>query len=277
MADTTMTTAPRKSVLVAIASRYSMEPAAFEQTVRATCGCANATREEFAAFLLVANEYQLNPVTREIFAFPKKGGGIQPIVSIDGWLSLANRHPQMDGYEVAFDHDEQGRLVSATCTLHRKDRSHPTVVTEYLAECARATDPWKMQHRMLRHKATIQAIRCAFGFAGIMEPDEAETIIDVVPQAAPRIREAPALPAMTEVEWDRQRGTWASLVSAGKRTADDILAMARTRWTLSADQEDTILAMGLPVTVAADGEVIDAADRGDAWEPETTSSTEGSR
>ncbi len=276
MADTTMTTAPRKSVLVAIASRYSMEPAAFEATVRATCGCANATREEMAAFLLVANEYGLNPLTREIYAFPKKGGGIQPIVSIDGWLSLANRQPQMDGYEVTFTHDEQGRLVSATCTLWRKDRSHPTVVTEFLDECLRQTEPWKMQHRMMRHKATKEAIRSAFGFAGIVDQDEAENIIDVVPQAAPRIREAPALPAMAAAEFDKQAGTWAALVSSGKRTPDDIVAMARTRWTLSADQEDAILAMGLPVTVAADGEVIDAADRGDAWEPETTS-TEGSR
>jgi len=196
MTDTTAvaTREPAKrSVLMTIASRYGMEPAAFEATVRGACGLAGATREEFAAFLMVANEYKLNPATREIFAFPKKGGGIQPIVSIDGWLNLANSHPQFDGIEITFEHDDSGKLVSATAKVHRKDRTHPVVVTEYLAECVRSTDPWKMQHRMLRHKAAIQAIRYAFGFSGIMEPDEAEGI-SAPPTFTPEPRAVQELP-----------------------------------------------------------------------------------
>jgi hypothetical protein len=48
-------------------------------------------------------------------------------------------------------------------------------VTEYLAECRQGTDPWKKwPARMLRHKAAIQAIRYAFGFSGIVDPDEAD-------------------------------------------------------------------------------------------------------
>jgi hypothetical protein len=59
--------------------------------------------------------------------------------------------------------------------VHRKDRSHPVEVTEYLAECRQGTDPWKKwPARMLRHKAAIQAIRYAFGFSGIVDPDEAD-------------------------------------------------------------------------------------------------------
>lgn len=271
-ADTTIATREpaKRSVLLAMAERYRMEPAAFEQTLRATCGCAGATREEFAAFLLVSHEYELNPVTREIYAFPKKGGGVQPIVGIDGWLSLANRHPQMDGYQVTFEHDEQNRLISATCTLHRKDRSHPVVVTEYLAECKRETDPWRMAHRMLRHKATIQAIRCAFGFAGIMEPDEAEAIVDrAVPTPEPRAVQA--LPLLSEVEFQRQLPAWTAAVTNGKRTAEAILEIARTRWAVSDSQAASVLL--LRPTIAADGEIIDvepvpADDRGDAWEPQ---------
>lgn len=171
-----------KSVTLDMADRFGMEPTAFERTLRATVFPANAPAEEFAAFLLVAKEYDLNPITKEIYAFPKKGGGIQPIVSIDGWMNLINSHPAMDGMEFEDIHDGAGELKAIRCRIYRKDRSRPVEVTEYLAECIRATDPWKMKHRMLRHKAAIQCARYAFGFAGIMEPDEAEKVIDVSPK-----------------------------------------------------------------------------------------------
>ena len=41
---------------------------------------------------------QLNPFTKEIYAFPdSKSGGIVPMVSIDGWCRIINEHPQLDG------------------------------------------------------------------------------------------------------------------------------------------------------------------------------------
>jgi phage recombination protein Bet len=253
-----------------IAARYGMEAAAFEATVRATCGLSGATREEFAAFALVAHQYGLNPVTREIYAFPKKGGGVQPIVGIDGWLTMANNHPQFDGLEVEFEHDDAGKLVSATARVYRKDRTHAVVVTEYLAECVRSTDPWKMTHRMLRHKAAIQGIRYAFGFSGIMEPDEAESIAVREP-ATPEPRAVQQLPPLSEVEFQRQLPAWTAAVTNGKRTAEAILDIARTRWAVSESQAASVLL--LRPTIAADGEIIDAEpvpadDRGDAWEPQ---------
>lgn len=269
MSDSAISVQPAKrSVLMAMAERYEMDPAAFEATVRATCGMAGATREEFAQFLLVAKEYGLNPATREVFAFPKKGGGIQPIVSIDGWLTMANNHPQFDGLEVEFEHDPAGKLISATARVHRKDRSHPIVVTEYLAECIRSTDPWKMAHRMLRHKAVIQGIRYAFGFSGIMEPDEAEAAeFREARQVTPEPRAVQQLPPLSEVEWQKQFPAWKKAVDAGKKTADEILSMAGTRWSLTVGQSDQIVLLG--AVVAQDGEIIDAVavDRGDAWEP----------
>jgi hypothetical protein len=41
-----------------------------------------------------------------------------------------------------------------------------------------------MEHRMLRHKATIQGARIAFGFSGVMDEDEALTVRDVTPPKA---------------------------------------------------------------------------------------------
>lgn len=162
------------SVLVAMAERFGMQPAAFEATLRATVCKGNVSREEFAAFLLVAKEYGLNPVTKELYAFPAKGGGIQPIVSIDGWSRIINDHPMFDGMEFE-DVREGDDLVAITCRMHRKDRSRSIEATEYMAECRRATDVWKTwPRRMLRHKAMIQCARYAFGFSGIVDPDEYE-------------------------------------------------------------------------------------------------------
>jgi phage recombination protein Bet len=184
-------------LLDVMAEKYSLRPEEFSKTVRATCGLATATAEQFAAFLIVAKTYDLNPILKEIYAYPAKGGGIVPIVSIDGWVNLVNSHGACDGFEFEMVHDDKGDLVACTCKMYRKDRKHPVTVTEYLSECRRATEPWKMAHRMLRHKSLIQAARYAFGFAGVYDEDEGRVIadaVDVTPKAAPRV------PSPTEVE-----------------------------------------------------------------------------
>ena len=170
-----------RSVVIDMSERYGMEPAAFEATLRATVCKGSVTREEFAAFLLVAKEHRLNPLTKEIYAFPAKGGGIQPVVSVDGWCRIINEHPALDGIEFD-DLVVEGELKAVTCRIYRKDRQRPTTVTEYMNECRRATDTWKTwPARMLRHKALIQCSRYAFGFSGIADPDEYERQMEARP------------------------------------------------------------------------------------------------
>ena len=176
----------RRSVLMEVANRYGMEPGAFEQTLRNTVVPGSCTKEQFAAFLVVAREHDLNPLTKEIYAFPAKGGGITPIVGVDGWIKLANRQPEFDGIEFEDHFGPDGKLISVTSIVHRKDRSRPTRITEYMTECVRQTDPWKTSpSRMLRHKALIQGVRVAFGFAGLMDEDDAyvASMRDVTPLA----------------------------------------------------------------------------------------------
>ncbi len=140
---------------------------------------------QMTALLIIANQYGLNPWTKEIYAFPDKNNGIVPVVGVDGWSRIINKHPQFDGIE--FEQDE----IKCTCTIHRKDRSHPTVVTEYMVECARDVAPWKSHpYRMLRHKATIQCARLAFGFVGIYEQDEAERIVESVDAVTGEVTQA---------------------------------------------------------------------------------------
>ena len=165
------------SLFAGLAQNAGLSEAAFLSTIKSTVfpqKGANATNEQLAAFLMVAKQYSLNPLTKEIFAFPANGG-IQPVVSIDGWMKLINSHPEFDGMTFADALDDAGNILAITCKMYRKDRKHPIEATEYLAECKRTTDVWKQwPRRMLRHKATIQAARYAFGFAGIVDPDEAE-------------------------------------------------------------------------------------------------------
>lgn len=190
-------TEQKPSLIAMMAAKHNMDPDQFAKTVRATVMPAQHTNEQFAALMLVANEYGLNPVVKEIYAFPAKGGGIVPVVSIDGWLNLINSHPQCDGFETDFADDENGNPVSCTCRMYRKDRSRPVTVVEYFAECSRNTDPWKMKHRMLRHKAVIQAARYAFGFAGIYDEDEGAKIAemrDITPQDRPQPPKPPVPP-----------------------------------------------------------------------------------
>lgn len=171
---------PVKSVTMDMATRFGMEPDAFEQTLRRTVVPEKCTREQFAAFLLVAKKYDLDPLTKEIYAFPTQSGGIQPIVSIDGWVNLINSHPSMDGLEFEDHFDDSGKLTAVSARIWRKDRTKPIVVTEYMEECARNTQPWKQwPRRMLRHKTMIQCARYAFGFAGIIDPDEYDRMSDV--------------------------------------------------------------------------------------------------
>ena len=191
------TTSPKPSALATMAGKFNVDPAKLLNTLKNTV-FKGASEDELMTLVIVANEYGLNPLTKEIYAFPAKGGGIVPVVSVDGWIRMMNDHPQFDSIDYEWEHAQDGKLVSCTAIIHRKDRQHPTRVTEYLAECRRGTEPWKMEHRMLRHKATIQGARIAFGFSGVMDEDEALTVRDVTPPKASQsklFRESPALPA----------------------------------------------------------------------------------
>lgn len=180
----------RKSITETIAARYNMEAAPFEQTVRSTCmPSGTVTKEQFAAFLLVANEHRLNPLTKEIFAFPGKNGGVIPVVSVDGWARIINENPALNGIEFKYSDQIVTMPGAKPCPewceviLHRKDRQHPTVVREYLdevyREATRGPGPWQTHtKRFLRHKTLIQGSRIAFGFAGIYDEDEAHRIIE---------------------------------------------------------------------------------------------------
>jgi len=185
----------KPSVLGIMAAKFNLAPDVFLNTIKATVMAPGKSgklpsNEEIAAFLVVANKYNLDPFTNEIYAFPNKKGGIIPIVGIDGFATIMNRQKGFNGYEIAYDEEEITMEGAKSCPkwaevkIYHKDRDHATIVREYLDEVyvpARGSfaGPWQTHtKRMLRHKVLIQAIRMAFGITGIFDPDEGERILD---------------------------------------------------------------------------------------------------
>lgn len=207
------------TALVQVAKRLSVSEQELHSIVINTVmpnGGRTVTADQFVSFMAVANEYKLNPLTKEIYAFPSKGGGIQPIVSIDGWLKIINSHPEFDGLETEDSIDSNGNLVSITARIFKKGVQRPVVVTEYMGECKGTSEPWqRWPSRMLRHKAVIQCARYAFGLSGIIDPDEADRfesagVIEKEPSAAPQVN-------------DEKMNTWLGLIQSGKKTPQQLI------------------------------------------------------
>ncbi len=120
-----------------------------------------ATEAEFQMFLEFCKSTGLNPFKKEIW-FIKTGAGVQMMTGINGFLTIANNHPQFDGMTVKID-EQEGKLISATCTVYRKDRKHPSEATVYYSEYAKNSPIWRTMPRMMLQKvAKSVALREAF-------------------------------------------------------------------------------------------------------------------
>ena len=223
------------------------------QVLKSTAFKGDVTDAQLSALLIVANQYGLNPWTKEIYAFPDKNNGIVPVVGVDGWARIINSNPQFDGMD--FDQTAD----SCTCTIYRKDRSHPTKITEWMTECRRpGVKPWESHpYRMLRHKAMIQCARIAFGFGGIFDADEAERILEnAIPMKAinPETGEitAKTLPVYSDENFSKNLPAWRGLIETGKKTAEQIIAMVSSKAILTEDQIAMISATVVPETIDAE-------------------------
>ena len=210
------------------------------ETLKATAFKGQVSDAQMTALMVVANQYALNPWTKEIYAFPDKNNGIVPVVGVDGWSRIINSHPQFDGIE--FEQDEQ----SCTCIIFRKDRNRPIKVTEWMAECKRGTGPWQSHpKRMLRHKAMIQCARLAFGYGGIYDQDEAERIVEGQPQQRHPVDMGPA-EVVEQPEWPADRWAaglpkWVKAIADGK-PLEDVLAWLKSKGRVTAEQEQQLRA-----------------------------------
>jgi len=182
----------RPSLITKIANKYGVDPDKMMLTLKSTAFKqkeeVKISNEQMMALLIVADQYGLNPFTREIYAFPDSNRGIIPVVGVDGWSRIINNHKHYNGMKFLPSSETvtmQGAKecpIAMTCIIYHKERSFPTEITEFLDECYRSiASPWKTHtKRMLRHKAMIQCARIAFSFAGIYDEDESQRIFDGV-------------------------------------------------------------------------------------------------
>lgn len=238
-------------------------------TLKATAFKGQVSDAQMTALMVVANQYGLNPWTKEIYAFPDKNNGIVPVVGVDGWSRIINQHPQFDGME--FEQNDE----ACTCVIYRKDRTRPIKVTEWMAECKRANvGPWQSHpRRMLRHKAMIQCARLAFGYGGIYDQDEAERIVESIDAATgevirqPAQAARPALPPYSPEDFARNLESWRGVIQAGRKSPDDLIAMVGTKGVLSEQQKQAIRDLAIvDAEIKGETQAQQPATAGDGWD-----------
>lgn len=242
-----------------LASRLDMgeDGSSLIETLKQTAFKGQVSDAQMTALLAVANQYGLNPWTKEIYAFPDKNNGIVPVVGVDGWARIINSHSQFDGME--FEQDDE----SCTCVMYRKDRGHAIKVTEYMAECRRSNvGPWQSHpRRMLRHKAMIQCARLAFGFGGIYDQDEAERIVERDMGAAEVVETRSSkqieIPAYPEDQFEQNLPKWREAMAKGRITPEQIIARSASKYVMTEAQREALHAAA-QTTGADDENVVDA-------------------
>ena len=149
------------------------------ETIRATVA-AGATDTELAMFLEHCKATGLNPFKREIWFVKTPGytrrdgtaveGKVQIMTGIQGYLAIANSHPQYDGMECDVERDARGHPVRAIAKVYRKDRRIPATSEALWTEDSQPTQSstgkptiWgKMPTVMLSKVAKSRALREAF-------------------------------------------------------------------------------------------------------------------
>tara|TARA_R110000787_G_scaffold194120_1_gene305687 strand:- start:10253 stop:11074 length:822 start_codon:yes stop_codon:yes gene_type:complete len=248
----------KKSLLVKFADRYSVDANKMMETLKATAfnqgKGAPPSNEQMLALLVVADQYKLNPFTKEIYAFPDKHNGIVPVVGVDGWSRIINSHPDFDGMEFTYSEEttrptgaQSDAHVWVECSMYRKDRSRPIVIREYLDEVYKQTSyasPWQTHpKRFHRHKTMIQCARLAFGFVGIYDQDEADRISDQKAVEAEytvqheRKAVIQQLPVYSGEKFEEDFPLYSKAIAEEAETADEIISMIETKYTMNEDQK----------------------------------------
>jgi phage recombination protein Bet len=237
----------KQSLVSKFGSRFNVDESEVKNLLKNTAfkvKDGSVTDEQMSALMIIANEYNLNPFTKEIYAYPDKGG-IVPVVGVDGWNRIMNEHDQFDGLEFKYSEDtvkHKGKdcHVWIEAIITRKDRSKPIIAREYFDEVVRTPNfatPWDSHpKRMHRHKALIQCVRIAFGFAGIYDEDEAQRIIekDVTPTNEP---EQTTVVYLDDETFNTLKSKYRETVVSGKKSADDFVNFVESRGALMTDAQ----------------------------------------
>jgi len=164
------------------------------ETIKQTV-CKGATDAQLKFFIEVCKSTGLNPFLREVWFVPSVG----IMAGRDGYLAVANRHPQFDGMETRVDRDDKMVPIKATCTVWRKDRGHPIICEAYYSEYRKQSGVWSQYpSAMISKVAEVLALKRSFAINGVVTEEE------IGPQEPAPARSAPvsAMPTPAPVPQD---------------------------------------------------------------------------
>jgi phage recombination protein Bet len=140
-------------------------------------------------FMHLAKTYQLDPFQKEIFCWKYKGD-ITIMTSRDGYLKIANRHPEFDGLvsDVVHKNDsfqrtlegvqhkygaDRGSIVGAYALVYRKDRKYPIYVFAPYEEYRADKKVWiQYPSAMILKVAESMALKRGFSVSGLVSREE---------------------------------------------------------------------------------------------------------
>ncbi len=138
------------------------------ETIKETV-CKGATPAQFRMFLEVCRGTGLNPFLKEIYFVPSVG----VMAARDGYLRVANQHPQFDGMETRVERDEKNIPIKAVCTVWRKDRGHPIIAEAYYNEYRKPGNVWATYpSAMIAKVAEVLALKRSFAINGVVTEEE---------------------------------------------------------------------------------------------------------
>ena len=145
-----------------------------EQLILLRASCApTATDPEFKKLLYLSQTWQLDPMLREIWLVKFGSSPAQIYAGRDGFLKIAHRSGHFDGMKTVVNFDEEGKPVSATCTVWRNDMTHPFESNVLFNEYTTGQNLWKTKPSVMIGKvAESVALRKAFSVAGLYSPEE---------------------------------------------------------------------------------------------------------
>jgi len=139
--------------------------AAIQQTV-----CKGSTDAQLRMFIEVCRSTGLNPWLKEIYYVADKG---IIMAARDGYLRVANENPNFDGMETRVERDEKGVPVKATCTVWRKDRTHPIICEAWYSEYKKSGPVWNQYpSAMISKVAEVLALKRSFAINGVVTEEE---------------------------------------------------------------------------------------------------------
>ncbi|HRD26387.1 MAG TPA: phage recombination protein Bet [Methanoculleus sp.] len=167
--------------------------------------CAKgATDNEFLVMMELANRYQLDPFSKQIWLVKYGDSPAQIFCGRDGYLAIAHRSGQFDGMESGTR--KEGDDLVGWCKVYRKDMSHPFEVEVYASEYSTGKNLWRDKPRtMIQKVAEAQCLRRAFSISGLYSPEEIDTgdraprYVGEVPPATPTACEVCGIPVPEDI------------------------------------------------------------------------------